>query len=83
VSFTANLTPDPSGLAAWTEDVFIKAIREGKHMGTSRPILPPMPWPVYRNLTDDDLKAVFAYLRSIPPVSNHVPDPIIIEPPAK
>jgi hypothetical protein len=49
-------------------------------MGTSRPILPPMPWPVYRNLTDDDLKAVFAYLKTIPPVKNHVPDPIIIEP---
>ena len=81
ISYTANLTPDPSGLAAWTEDLFIKAIREGKHMGTSRPILPPMPWPVYRNFTDDDLKAIFAYLKSIPPVSNHVPDPIIAEPP--
>lgn len=81
VSFTANLTPDPSGLAAWDEGLFIKAIREGKHMGTSRPILPPMPWPVYRNLTDDDLKAVFAYLKSIPPVSNHVPDPLIAEGP--
>ena len=80
VSFTANLTPDPSGLAAWTEDMFIRAIREGKHMGTSRPILPPMPWPVYRNFTDEDLKAIFAYLKSIPPVSNHVPDPIIAEP---
>ena len=80
ISYTANLTPDPSGLAAWTEDLFIKAIREGKHMGTSRPILPPMPWPVYRNFTDEDLKAIFAYLRTIPPVKNHVPDPIVIEP---
>jgi cytochrome c553 len=83
ISYTANLTPDPSGLAAWTEDMFIRAIREGKHMGTSRPILPPMPWPVFRNFTDDDLKAIFAYLKSIPPVSNHVPDPIINEPPKK
>jgi hypothetical protein len=80
ISYTANLTPDPSGLAAWTEDIFIKAIREGKHMGTSRTILPPMPWPVYRNFTDDDLKAVFAYLKTIPPVKNHVPDPVVIEP---
>ena len=80
ISYTANLTPDPSGLAAWTEDIFIKAIREGKHMGTSRPILPPMPWPVYRNFTDEDLKAIFAYLKTIPPVKNHVPDPMIIEP---
>ena len=69
-------------MAAWTEDMFIEAIREGKHMGVSRPILPPMPWPVYRNFTDDDLKALFAYLKSIPPISNHVPDPIIAEAPA-
>ena len=55
MSYTANLTPDPSGLAVWTEDMFMRAIREGKHMGTSRPILPPMPWPVYRNFTDEDL----------------------------
>ena len=55
--------------------------REGKHMAKSRPILPPMPWQVYRNFTDDDLKAIFAYLKTIPPIANHVPDPIIAEPP--
>jgi hypothetical protein len=54
------------------------AIRNGKHMGeaSSRDILPPMPWPVYRNLTDDDLKAVYAYLRTVPPIVNRVPDPV-------
>jgi hypothetical protein len=77
VSFTANLTPDQNtGLGIWTEGMFVRAIRTGKHMATSRPILPPMPWPVYRNMTDEDLKAVFAYLRSIPPITNHVPDPV-------
>jgi cytochrome c553 len=75
ISYAANLTPDKSGLDVWTEDMFIRAIREGKHMGQSRPILPPMPWPVYGKMTDDDLKAIFAYLKSIPPISNHVPDP--------
>jgi mono/diheme cytochrome c family protein len=81
ISYTANLTPDQNtGLGIWTEDMFINALRTGKHMGTSRPILPPMPWQVIKNYTDDDLKAIFAYLRSIPPVSNHVPDPIIAEP---
>ena len=49
-------------------------------MGTSRPILPPMPWQVYRNLTDDDLKSVFAYLKTLTPVANRVPDAIINEP---
>jgi len=82
ISYTANLTPDQNtGLGIWTEDMFIKAIREGKHMGTSRPILPPMPWPAFRNYSDEDLKAIFAYLKSIPPVVNHVPDPILAAPP--
>jgi len=84
ISYTANLTPDQNtGLGIWTEDLFVKAIREGKHMGTSRPILPPMPWPAFRNLNDDDLKAIFAYLRTIPAIANHVPDPVIAEPPKK
>jgi mono/diheme cytochrome c family protein len=81
VSYTANLTPDKlTGLGIWTEDTFIKTIRTGRHWGVARPILPPMPWSVYRNLTDDDLKAVYAYLQSQPPIHNRVPEPIIVEP---
>jgi hypothetical protein len=51
-------------------------MRTGKHMGVSRPILPPMPWQQLAAMSDDDLKAVYAYLRTIPPVVNHVPDPV-------
>lgn len=76
VSFAANLTPDQTGLGDWTEDMFMKAMRTGKHMGASRPILPPMPWQDFAAMSDEDLKAVFAYLRSIPPVVNRVPSPI-------
>ncbi len=77
VSFTANLTPDQTtGLGSWTEEMFMKAIRTGKHQGEGRPILPPMPWTMYRQMTDDDLKAIFAYLRSLPPIKNPVPEPI-------
>ena len=44
----------------------------------------PIPWPVYRNFTDDDLKAIFAYLRTVPAVHNQVPDPILAPaPPGK
>jgi mono/diheme cytochrome c family protein len=76
-SFTANLTPDEeTGLGRWTEDTFVKAIRTGRHMGMGRPILPPMPVAQIANLTDDDLRAIFAYLRSIPPVKNRVPEPL-------
>jgi cytochrome c len=84
ISYAANLTPDQNtGLGIWTEDMFIRAIREGKHMGTSRPILPPMPWPAFKNYNDADLKAIFAYLRTVPAITNHVPDPVIAEGPAK
>lgn len=76
-SFTANLTPDVNtGLGIWTEDMFVRALRTGRHMGQSRPILPPMPWFFYRNLTDEDLRSIYAYLRTIPPVENRVPEPL-------
>ncbi len=82
ISFTANITPDDNtGIGSWSEDTFIKAIRTGRHMGVSRQILPPMPWQMQSHLSDEDLKAISAYLKSIPPISNHVPDPI--EPPAQ
>ena len=79
VSFAANLTPDANtGLRSgvWTEELFIKALRTGKHMGTARALLPPMPWQDFAHLTDDDLRAIWAYLGTIPPVTNHVPDAI-------
>ncbi len=77
VSFTRNLTPDKeTGLGNWTQQMFIDTIRNGRHMGVGRPLLPPMPWPMYKHMTDDDLSAIFAYLQSIPPVKNQVPDPI-------
>ena len=77
VSYATNLTPDQdTGLGAWTEEIFIATMRTGKHWGQSRPILPPMPWPNYAQMPDDDLKAVFAYLRSIPALRNAVPEPL-------
>jgi hypothetical protein len=44
-------------------------------MGRGRAVLPPMPIPAYRNFSDADLQAIFAYLQSIPAVSNRVPQP--------
>ena len=76
VSFAANLTPDQTGLGAWREEDFIKTMRTGKHFGIGRPVLPPMPWYDVAGLTDDDLKAVFAYLRSLKPIRNTVPPPL-------
>lgn len=76
-SYTANLTPDvETGLGKWTEQQFVETLRTGRHLGRGREILPPMPWPALRNMTDEDLKAIYAYLRTIPVVKNRVPDPL-------
>lgn len=76
-SFTANLTPDPeTGLGSWTADEFVAALRTGRHQGRGRQILPPMPYPMINKLDDADLKAVFAYLLSIPAIHNKVPEPL-------
>jgi hypothetical protein len=80
ISYTANLTPDrDTGLGAWTEQQFIETLRTGRHQGRGRQILPPMPWQPFGTMTDPDLKAVFAYLRSIKPIKNKVPDPVIAD----
>jgi hypothetical protein len=78
ISYAANLTPDQNtGLGIWTEEMFIQAMKTGKHFGVGRDILPPMPWQTLASLSQEDLKAIYAYLRSIPPVKNHVPDPVL------
>ncbi len=77
-NFAANLTPDDSGLANWTLEQFGKALRQGKWKGMdgNRMLNPPMPWQNYVNMSDGDLAAIFAYLKSLPPVKNVVPAPI-------
>ena len=77
VSFTANLTPDKdTGLGSWTEEMFIATMRTARHQGKGRPILPPMPVKMIGKANDEDLKSIFAYLQSLPPVKNRVPAPI-------
>jgi mono/diheme cytochrome c family protein len=77
ISYAMNLTPDENtGIGSWSEETFVKALRTGRHMGVSRPILPPMPWWAFRNFNDEDLKSVYAYLRTVPPVKNRVPLPV-------
>jgi mono/diheme cytochrome c family protein len=77
ISYTANLTPDDeTGLGTWTTQNFIDTIRNGRHLGKGRPLLPPMPFEMIGQLTDDDLAAIFAYLQSIPAVKNKVPAPV-------
>jgi mono/diheme cytochrome c family protein len=65
-----NITPDPSGISYYTEATFISAMRTG-YVG-ARELKPIMPVVEFQNLTDDDLKAMFAYLKSLPPVKHRV-----------
>lgn len=75
VVYAPNLTPDlETGIGSWSEADFVRALKTGKHMGgTGRPILAPMPWPGLSRLPEADLKAIYAYLHSIPAVANRVP----------
>jgi mono/diheme cytochrome c family protein len=67
---TPNLTPDPSGISYYDEEMFVKAMRTGQ-VGARR-LDPEMPWGYFRNMTDEDLRAIFAYLRTVKPVKLRV-----------
>jgi hypothetical protein len=83
VSYAINLTPDEdTGIGTWTEQVFVNSLKTGRHMGIGRPIMPPMPWQAYSRMTDEDLRAMYAYLRSVPAKTNKVPEAVVAEPPA-
>lgn len=76
-TYARNLTPDPeTGVGAWTEQEFIDTFRTQRHRGRGRRLLPPMPVEQIAHMTDEDLAAVFAYLRTIPAVKNRVPEPL-------
>ena len=67
-----NITPDPeTGIGKWTDEQIIAAVREGKRPDGSM-IKPIMPYLFYNALSDDDAKALVAFLRSVPPVVNKV-----------
>jgi cytochrome c553 len=78
ISYAANLTPHDTGIGNWSFEQFETAIRKGKYKGleNARPLLPPMPWQQISNFSDQDLRAIFAYLQSIKPIENHVPAPV-------
>ena len=78
ISYAANLTSDSTGIGGWSEKQFFTAIRQGKYKGLegNRMLLPPMPWPQYAKATDQDLKAIFTFLKSTRPVKNVVPLPV-------
>jgi cytochrome c553 len=83
VSYGANLSPDPeTGLKKrYTEASFIKTLRTGKKP-EGEDLLPPMPWELYKVFSDDDIKAIWAYLQSIPAIKNNVKSAVPAKPAA-
>jgi mono/diheme cytochrome c family protein len=70
-----NITPDKeTGIGDWTEEQIVTALQTGVRPD-GRILAPIMPWPALANLTDEDVRAIAAFLKSIPPVSNAVPGP--------
>jgi mono/diheme cytochrome c family protein len=81
ISYAANITSDATGIGNWSEEQFLRAMKEGKYKGlqNSRMLLPPMPWQNYGQMSDEDLKAIYAYLKTTKPVKNVVPPPVTFE----
>ena len=77
ISYSANLTPDETGTANWTESQFLYAIKNmvSKGLPGTRPLMPPMSMMPVKNMTDEELKAVFAYLKTIKPIKNNSVQP--------
>ena len=67
---SANITPDPSGIPYYDEGLFLEVIRTGRVK--ARDLHSIMPWAYYRHMTDEDLKAIFAFLRTLKPVKHSV-----------
>ena len=82
-TYAPNLTSDSTGIGSWKEEQFVKALRELKWMGIegTRPIMPPMEFMPVTKMGDDELKAIFAYLKSTPAVKNIPPDAVLLPPP--
>jgi mono/diheme cytochrome c family protein len=76
VTYPRNLTPDrETGIGSWTEEQIVAAFRTGIRPDKS-PILPPMPWPAYAHMSDQDAYALAAYLKSLPPIQHQAPERI-------
>jgi len=74
VTYPRNLTTDAeTGIGSWTEEQIVTAFRTGQRPDKS-PLLPPMPWPAYAHMSDDDAYALAAYIKSLPPIRHQAPD---------
>ncbi|CAN5825064.1 hypothetical protein BH10BAC2_BH10BAC2_38320 [soil metagenome] len=82
-TYAANITADSTGIGSWKEEQFLKALKEKKWMGldNTRPLMPPMSMMPVNLMSDDELKAIFAYLKTTPPIHNIQPEAVLLPPP--
>lgn len=78
ISYAANLTSDDTGIGSWSYEQFKTALTQGKFKGleNSRMLLPPMPWQNFKDMKEDEIQALFEFLKSTQPVENIVPPPV-------
>lgn len=83
VTYAANLTSDSTGIGTWKEEQFVKALKEKKWMGldNTRPLMPPMSMMPVTEMNVDEIKAIFAYLKTTPPIKNVIPEAALLPPP--
>ncbi|HLO81686.1 MAG TPA: hypothetical protein VK166_12040 [Chitinophagaceae bacterium] len=77
ITYSANLTPDPTGTGNWTEEQFVYALRNmiSKGLPGGRPLMPPMALMPVKHMSDAELKAIYAYLRTVTPIKNNSVQP--------
>lgn len=84
ITYAVNLTSDTTGIGGWKPEQFLKALKEKKWMGldNTRPLMPPMSMMPATEMSDDELKAIFAYLMTTTPIKNVIPGAVLLPPPA-
>lgn len=70
VAVSLNITPSAEGIGSWTEAMFSRTLRTGRVDGTGRKLSPIMPFHSYKNLKEADIRAIYAYLRTVPPIAS-------------
>jgi mono/diheme cytochrome c family protein len=72
--YARNITPDAeTGIGRWTEEQFVETFKTGVRPDGAKYRISPMEWEVYANMKDDDLRAIYRYLRTVKPIANKVP----------
>lgn len=84
-TYAANLTSDSTGIGNWKEEQFVKCLREKKWMGldNTRPLMPPMSMMPVTEMSEEELKAIFAYLKTTPAIKNVIPQAALLPAPTK